>query len=146
MFELISITKDQCLGWVLSYPELAEKSFSMQNPRFEETKSQYMGIVFKDDLVAVVKYERFSEFSIQIHPYLKPTYWHSNFIHIINREIETFFRDAGELSLIVICPEDATHAIKTSKKVGYKECGCIRNAVNWKGKMNSLMMLQKDLQ
>ena len=140
------MTQDQCLGWIISQPKLAEKSFSMQNPRFEETKSQYMGIVYQDDIIAAIKYERFCEYGIQIHPYLKEVFWHSNFLHMVNREIETFFRDAGERTLIVMCPEDAKHAIIASKKVGYKECGRIRDAVNWKGRTNDMIMLQKGLE
>lgn len=146
MFKIISVTEEQCLGWIVSQPQLAEKSFSMKNPRFEETKSKFFGVVYKDDIIAMVKYERFCEYGIQIHPYLRQDFWHSNFLHMVNREIETFFRDAGEKSLIVLCPEDAQHAIKASKKVGYKETGRIRHAVNWRGKVNDIMILQKGLE
>lgn len=146
LFTIIPVTEDQCLGWILSHPRLAEKSFSMENPKFEDTKSQYMAVVSRHDILCMVKYERFSEYSIQMHPYLNPTYWHSNYLNMCSRKIEDFFRNAGEKSLVIMCPEDAKHAIKASRKVGFRECGRVRHAVNWKGRVNDMIMLQKELQ
>lgn len=146
MFEIVKITEEQCLGWIISHPKLAEVSFSMNNYRFDKNQSEYCALINEYDIVGVVKYERFCEYGMQIHPYLNPEYWHSNFLFMCYNTIEDFFKKHGLKSLITLCPEDASHAIKASKKVGFQIIGKIKKAVAWKGRLNNLIMLQKDFE
>lgn len=145
MLYLSAITKEQCLGWVLSYPELAEISFSMENPKFDETQSKYLAIHSEDDILGVVKYEYFCEYGMQIHPYLSPKYWHTSKLQECFALLKDFFLSFKCTSLITLCPEDAEHAINACLKLDFKKIGCIEQAVDWKGKINNMIMLQRIL-
>lgn len=143
--DLVQITPELCLSWILQRPELVEKSFSMDNPRFENSTSLYIAVFDYDTntIIGTVKYERFCELGIQIHCYLDPEYWGTKLLFNCYELLEKFFKEAGEKFIMTMCPEDAVHAIKACKKVGFEEIGRLKTAVNWKGNINSLVILQK---
>lgn len=140
---IIQVSENQCLGWILMHPELAQRSFSMDNPRFESTKSTYISIVGDKDIFGMVKFECFAERIMQIHCYMNPEYWGSKKLFECYDLLQKYFRDMGAESLLTMCPEDAQPAIKASKKVGFEEVGRLKKAVNWKGRINDMILLQK---
>lgn len=145
--DLVQITEELCLSWILQRPELATRAFSMENPKFDHAHSLYMAVFSYDtnEIIGTVKYERFCEYGIQIHCYLDPKFWRSRMLFDCYALIENFFKEANEKFIMTMCPEDAVHAIKACKKVGFEEIGRLKKAVNWKGSINALVILQKVL-
>jgi RimJ/RimL family protein N-acetyltransferase len=141
--DIIQITKEQALGWVLTKPELVDRGFSVTNPRFEVTQSLYMAFIELDKLIGIVKYERFSDYAIQIHPLMDPKFWHTEMVFRCYEVLEMFFKNAGEKSLVTLCPVPAQAAIKACKKVGFKPAGCLQKAILWKGELTDMLLFQK---
>ncbi len=143
--KIIEVTEGQCMGWIQSKPELADRAFSSKNPKFAPAQSKYIAVVSDTDVICMVKHEWFSDYCIQFHAYLNPRLWSTKYLTICQNLLECYYRDCGALSILCMCPTDCLPAIKGSKKVGFKECGKILHATEWKGKVSDLIVLQKEL-
>lgn len=142
---IIEVTRDQCLGWILSYPELADRAFSMDKLKFSETISRYISIVTDSEVLCMIKHEWFSQFCIEFHAYLNPKYWGTEYLTKCQNMLECYYKECGAKTIVCQCPEDCKPAIYGSKKVGFQEIGRIKKAIEWKGKMNDIIILQKEL-
>lgn len=142
---IIEVSENQCLGWILMHPKLASRSFSMANPRFEDTKSKYISLVTQDEIIGMVKFEQFCQYGMQIHCYLNPKYWGTSKLQESFDLLKKYFRDMGATSLITICPLHARDAVAACRRVGFEEVGRLKKAINWRGRRDDMLILQKGI-
>lgn len=143
---IIEVSENQCLGWILMQPKLASRAFSMRNPKFEDTKSKYIAIITQDEIIGMVKFEQFCQYGMQIHCYLNTKYWGTTKLYECFDLLKKYFKDMGAKSLITMCPVDARDARAACRRVGFEEVGRLKKAINWKGSENSLVIYQKDIE
>lgn len=141
---VFEITRKQALRWVKLYPELVKKAFSGK-PSFKDLNARYIALTTSDDIGAVIKYEKFSDYCINLHAYMNPKYWKTEFFKEASNKLDSLFKSIGAKSLVCMVPEPCIYVLKACNKAGFKQKGLFEKATEWKGQTVDLLMFQKEL-
>src|SRR5574343_489340 len=106
----------------------------------------YLGAYLNDDLVLVLCYSAFSDICINIHPYLKTIYQHTEMFGDIQDILRKYFIENTQVKKIIsMSPSPCKHIIKTCERYGFKYEGMIKQSTTWRQEIVDVIIYGLDV-
>src|SRR5574343_168996 len=99
-----------------------------------------------DDLLLVLCYSAFSDICINIHPYLKTIYQHTEMFGDIQDILRKYFIENTQVKKIIsMSPSPCKHIIKTCERYGFKYEGMIKQSTTWRQEIVDVIIYGLDV-
>jgi RimJ/RimL family protein N-acetyltransferase len=103
--------------------------------------SQYVGIEENNKLIAVVRYEYFTDQCVSMHMFMNSEF------HVTDKPtqavnlLKTFIKEDLEIDkVILIVPSSCVHIHKFATRHGFEQEGCIKKSCKWRQEMADLVI------
>jgi L-amino acid N-acyltransferase YncA len=151
--ELIPVTKEQITAFFMADPELcmqglcdADLVHMHKHKEYELHKnSVYIGVKENCDIIAILKYERFTELALNIHIYTHTWLQHKGTMVGIRKTILDYCETQPVNKLIIMAPEPCTQVIKAALRYGFKNEGQLTKVTMWRNQIVDLILFGYNL-
>jgi L-amino acid N-acyltransferase YncA len=107
--------------------------------------SVYIGVKENCDIIAILKYERFTELALNIHIYTHTWLQHKGTMVGIRKTILDYCETQPVNKLIIMAPEPCTQVIKAALRYGFKNEGQLTKVTMWRNQIVDLILFGYNL-
>lgn len=146
--ELVPVTQEQLTEFFLSDPELCMQglcdadlvALHQTKEYSRNTNSVYIGVKDNCDIIAILKYERFTELALNIHIYVHTWLQHKGTMVEIRNTILAYCENQPVEKLIIMAPEPCEHVIRAALRYGFVKEGQLSKVTKWRGLVVDLVL------
>lgn len=121
---------------------------TLTSKTYRVDKTQDWLLIRKEDqVIGLFSVRGFTKIVAEVHSYILPHYWgtpvskeavHAGFKYLHDNNLY--------LKVFTMVPEVCTHVIKHCQDIGWAECGSIKAGVIYNGRLQTLILFDKDLE
>lgn len=82
--------------------------------------------------------------TIEAHIYVLPDYWGTLLSDAMFYALVAVLQKTATRKIITRTPAVCTHAINFVKRIGFKQAGCVSEAISWGGEVTDVLLWQYD--
>lgn len=149
------LNEQEISDFIINDPKLAYMGFSdteltamYQNKKYPLAPgSYYVGIEDDKELIAILKWEAFTEITLNIHLYIASKYHGKGVLKDVYKFLYShFLKETNIKKLLIMSPDCCPHTCKAAVKMGFKLQAQLANTMMWRQQLVGINIYSLDIE